>query len=57
MATLLGLAILFLMVAFVSYLLGAKGVGGFSMSVAKVMIVVFVMLFAATLLASTVSNA
>jgi uncharacterized membrane protein YtjA (UPF0391 family) len=57
MATLLGLAILFLVVAFVSYLLGAKGLAGFSMSTAKVMIVVFVILFAATLLASTVSNA
>jgi uncharacterized membrane protein YtjA (UPF0391 family) len=57
MATLLGLAILFLVVAFVSYILGAKGLAGFSMSIAKVMIVVFVILFAATLLASTVSNA
>jgi uncharacterized membrane protein YtjA (UPF0391 family) len=57
MATLLGLAVLFLVVAFVAYVFGAKGVAGFSMSLAKVFVVVFVILFVATLLASTVSTA
>jgi len=57
MPTLLVLAVLFLVIAFASYFLGAKGMAGFSMSAAKVLIVVFVILFAATLLASTVSNA
>jgi hypothetical protein len=56
MAVLLTLAILFLVGAFAAYPLAAKRVAGFSMSTAKVMIVVFVLLFAATLLASTVSS-
>jgi len=57
MATLLGLAVIFLVVALVAYVFGAKGVAGVSMSIAKVLVVVFVILFAATLLASTVSSA
>jgi uncharacterized membrane protein YtjA (UPF0391 family) len=54
LAALLDIAILCLVVAFVAYVLGAKGLAGFSMSIAKVMVVVFVLLFAAAALASTV---
>lgn len=41
---LLGLAVLFLVLALVAYLLGAGGVAGFSMDIAKVLIVVFIIL-------------
>jgi len=50
MATLLGVAILFLVIALVAYVLGAKGVAGFSMGIAKVLIVVFVILFVVSLI-------
>lgn len=43
--TLLGLAVLFLIIAFIAYLLGAKGVAGFSMDIAKILIVLFLVLF------------
>jgi uncharacterized membrane protein YtjA (UPF0391 family) len=46
MATLLGLAIIFLIVAVLAYVFGAKGVAGLSMDIAKILIVVFVVLFA-----------
>lgn len=41
---LLGLAVIFLVLALVAYLLGAGGVAGFSMDVAKILIVVFIIL-------------
>lgn len=41
---LIGLAVLFLVLALVAYLLGAGGVAGFSMDIAKVLIVIFVIL-------------
>ncbi len=46
MATLLGLAVIFLIVAVLAYVVGAKGVAGLSMDIAKILIVVFVVLFA-----------
>jgi uncharacterized membrane protein YtjA (UPF0391 family) len=46
----LGLAIVFLIIAFVAYLFGARGVAGFSMEIAKILIVVFLILFVVTLL-------
>ena len=46
MATLLGLAVVFLIVAVLAYLFGAKGVAGLSMGIAKMLMVVFVSLFA-----------
>jgi uncharacterized membrane protein YtjA (UPF0391 family) len=49
MVALLGLAILFLVIALVAYVLGAKGVAGFSMDIAKILIVVFVILFVISL--------
>ena len=45
MATLLDLCILFLVVALIAYIFGAKGVAGFSMEIAKILIVVFKILF------------
>jgi len=44
-ATLIGLAILFLIIALVAYVLGAKGVAGFSMDIAKILVAVFIILF------------
>ena len=41
---LLSLIVLFLVLALVAYVLGARGVAGFSMELAKVLIVVFVIL-------------
>lgn len=41
---LLSLAIVFLVLALVAYLLGAGGVAGFSMDIAKILIVVFIIL-------------
>jgi uncharacterized membrane protein YtjA (UPF0391 family) len=51
MTILLDVAVLFLIVTFGAYLLGVKGVAGLSMEVAKVLIVMFVILFAATFIA------
>ncbi len=50
MATLLGLGILFLIIAFIAYLFGARGIAGFSMQIAKILIIVFVILFVVSLL-------
>ena len=50
MAGLLGLAILFLVIAFVAYLFGARGIAGFSMGIAKILIIVFLVLFVVALL-------
>jgi uncharacterized membrane protein YtjA (UPF0391 family) len=54
MASLLGLAILFLVIAFIAYVLGARGIAGFSMDIAKILIVLFVILFVITLVFGTV---
>lgn len=50
MASLLDLGILFLVIAFIAYILGARGIAGFSMEIAKILIVVFVILFVLTLI-------
>jgi len=50
MATLLDLGILFLVIALIAYLVGAKGVAGFTMEIAKIIIVVFLILFVLSLL-------
>jgi uncharacterized membrane protein YtjA (UPF0391 family) len=44
MPGLIGLAILFLILALVAYILGARGVAGFSMEIAKWLIIIFVIL-------------
>lgn len=41
---LLGLIVLFLVLALVAYVLGARSVAGFSMELARILIVVFVIL-------------
>ena len=45
MAGLLDFAILFLFIALIAYIVGARGVAGFSMEIAKVLIVLFLVLF------------
>ena len=56
MATLLGLAVLFLVIALVAYVVGAKGVAGFSMGIAKVLAVVFIVLFVLSIVFGIVYN-
>jgi uncharacterized membrane protein YtjA (UPF0391 family) len=56
MASLLGVAVLFLAIALVSYALGTKGIAGLSMNITKVLVVVFVLLFAATLILGNTAN-
>ena len=56
MATLLGLAVLFLIIALVSYVLGSKKVAGFSMDIAKILIVVFIILFVLSFVFGLVYN-
>lgn len=41
---LIWLAILFLILAFVAYILGARGVAGFSLEIAKWLVIIFVVL-------------
>ncbi|WP_321419938.1 DUF1328 domain-containing protein [uncultured Methanomethylovorans sp.] len=41
---LIGLAILFLILAFIAYVLGARGVAGMSMDIAKWLVIIFVIL-------------
>jgi uncharacterized membrane protein YtjA (UPF0391 family) len=42
--SLIGLAILFLILAFISYVLGARGVAGMSMEIAKWLVIIFIIL-------------
>jgi uncharacterized membrane protein YtjA (UPF0391 family) len=56
LATLLGLAILFLGIAVVAYVLGAKGVAGLSMDIAKILVVVFLVLFVLSFFFGIVMN-
>jgi uncharacterized membrane protein YtjA (UPF0391 family) len=44
MADLIGLAIVFLILALVAYVLGARGVAGFSMEIAKWLVIIFIIL-------------
>ena len=50
MVDLLGFAVLFLVIALIAYAMGAKGFAGFSMEIAKVLIVVFLVLFVLSLI-------
>jgi uncharacterized membrane protein YtjA (UPF0391 family) len=56
LATLLGVAILFLIIAILAYVFGAKGIAGLSMGIAKILIVVFVVLFVLSLIFGVVLN-
>jgi uncharacterized membrane protein YtjA (UPF0391 family) len=44
MTGLIGLAVLFLIMALVAYVLGARGIAGFSLEIAKLLVVIFVIL-------------
>jgi len=44
MADLIGLAVAFLVLALVAFILGAQGIAGFSMEIAKWLIIIFVIL-------------
>jgi len=44
MADLIGLAVLFLVLALIAYVLGARGIAGFSMNIAKWLVIIFVIL-------------
>jgi uncharacterized membrane protein YtjA (UPF0391 family) len=47
---LIWLAIVFLVLAFIAYVLGARGIAGFSMEIAKWLVVIFVILAVITFL-------
>jgi len=44
MANLIGLAVFFLILALIAYILGARGVAGFSMEIAKWLVIIFIIL-------------
>ena len=44
MPDLIGLAVVFLILAFIAYILGARGIAGFSMNIAKWLVIIFVIL-------------
>ncbi|RPJ78461.1 MAG: DUF1328 domain-containing protein [Alphaproteobacteria bacterium] len=44
MPDLIGLAVVFLILALVAYVLGARGVAGFSMEIAKWLVIIFIIL-------------
>jgi uncharacterized membrane protein YtjA (UPF0391 family) len=44
MADLIYLAVVFLVLALVAYILGAQGIAGFSMEIAKWLIIIFIIL-------------
>jgi uncharacterized membrane protein YtjA (UPF0391 family) len=44
MADLIGLAVVFIILALVAYVLGARGIAGFSMTIAKWLVIIFVIL-------------
>jgi uncharacterized membrane protein YtjA (UPF0391 family) len=44
MSDLIGLAVLFLILALVAFVLGAKGIAGFSMTIAKWLVIIFIIL-------------
>ncbi|ABE53080.1 DUF1328 domain-containing protein [Methanococcoides burtonii] len=50
MADLIGLAIVFLIFALVAYVLGARGVAGLSMTIAKWLVIIFIVLAIITIL-------
>ncbi len=50
MADLIALAIVFLVLALVAYVLGAQGVAGFSMEIAKWLVIIFIILAIITFL-------
>jgi uncharacterized membrane protein YtjA (UPF0391 family) len=50
MADLIGLAVIFLILAIIAYVLGARGVAGMSMQIAKWLVIIFIILAIITFL-------
>jgi uncharacterized membrane protein YtjA (UPF0391 family) len=46
----IGLAVAFLVLAVVAYVVGARGVAGLSMEIARILVIIFIVLFIASLL-------
>ncbi len=44
MADLIGLAVTFLVLALIAFILGARGIAGFSMEIAKWLVIIFIVL-------------
>jgi uncharacterized membrane protein YtjA (UPF0391 family) len=44
MADLIGLAVVLLILALIAYILGARGIAGFSMEIAKWLVIIFIIL-------------
>jgi len=44
MADLIGLAVVFLILALIAFVLGARGIAGFSMVIAKWLVIIFIVL-------------
>ena len=44
MADLIGLAVTFLIFALIAFILGARGIAGFSMEIAKWLVIIFIIL-------------
>jgi uncharacterized membrane protein YtjA (UPF0391 family) len=44
MADLIGLAVIFLVLALVAFILGARGIAGFSMEIARWLVIIFIIL-------------
>jgi uncharacterized membrane protein YtjA (UPF0391 family) len=49
---LIWLAVIFLVLALVFYILGARGIAGFSMEIAKILVIIFVIIAVLTFLFS-----
>lgn len=47
---LIWLAVIFLILAFVFYILGARGIAGFSMEIAKILVIIFIIIAIITFL-------
>jgi uncharacterized membrane protein YtjA (UPF0391 family) len=50
MAGLIGLAVFLLILALVAYILGARGIAGFSMEIARWLVIIFIILAVITFL-------
>jgi uncharacterized membrane protein YtjA (UPF0391 family) len=50
MADLIGLAVILLVLALIAYILGARGIAGFSMEIAKWLVIIFIILAILTFL-------
>ena len=44
MADLIGLAVILLVLALIAYILGARGIAGFSMEIARWLVIIFIVL-------------